>query len=228
MDERILFNRLTRRQLMKYGLVAGAGVAGAGLLEACLTSPSTATGQTGGTLVFGEGSGPSTLDPLGLGGTALPNEYWRQMYDTLVFYENGKIVPQLATTWKNVDDLTWEFTLRSGVKFHNGETFDANAVKFTMDRILDPNHKSTQRSRFTALKAVEVVDPQTVRMTTTVPFPVLLIGLTFAYIGAPLYTTQNPEKALTSPVGTGPFKFESWQQGAQFTFSANSTYWGGR
>ncbi|MBJ7601795.1 MAG: hypothetical protein JF888_01140 [Candidatus Dormibacteraeota bacterium] len=229
MDEHILFNRLTRRQLLQYGLGAGLSLAGVGLLDACGgSSSSSSQAPTGGTLVFGEGTGPANLDPLGPGGSTPLLGYWRQMYDTLVWYENGKVVPQLATSWKNVSDLVWEFKLRSGVKFHNGEVFDANAVKFTMDRIMDPKQKATQASRFTALKSVEVVDPQTVRMNTAVPFPVLLLGLTQAFIVPPQYVSQSPDKALAAPVGTGPFKFDSWQQGAQLTYVANTSYWGGR
>ncbi len=229
MDDTLLNTTLNRRRLLQYGLLAGASWAGLGLLEACGNSASTSsTPPTGGTLIFGEGTGPANLDPLGPGGSTPLLGYWRQMYDTLVWYENGKVVPQLATSWKNVDDLTWEFKLRTGVKFHNGEGFDANAVKFTMDRILDPKQKATQASRFTALKSVEVVDAQTVRMHTSTPFPVLLLGLTQAFIVPPQYTAQSPEKALTAPVGTGPFKFDSWQQGSQLTYVANTSYWGGR
>ncbi len=230
MDERLILNSaLTRRRLLQFGVLAGASWTGLGLLEACGTSTSTSTtAPTGGTLIFGEGTGPANLDPLGPGGSTPLLGYWRQMFDTLVWYENGKVVPQLATSWKNVDDLTWEFKLRTGVKFHNGEAFDATAVKFTLDRILDPKQKATQASRFTALKSVEVVDPQTVRMHTTTPFPVLLLGLTQAFIVPPLYTAQSPDKALTAPVGTGPFKFDAWQQGAQLSYVANTGYWGGR
>ena len=229
MDDLNLFNSaLTRRRILKFGLLAGASWTTIGLLEACAPASTSNAVQKGGTLIFGEGTGPANLDPLGPGGSTPLLGYWRQMYDTLVWYENGKVVPQLATSWKNVDDLTWEFKLRTGVKFHNGEVFDANAVKFTLDRILDPKEKSTQASRFTALKSVEVVDSQTVRMHTTTPFPVLLLGLTQAFIVPPLYVGQTPEKALANPVGTGPFKFDSWQQGSQLTYVANTNYWGGR
>jgi peptide/nickel transport system substrate-binding protein len=234
MDEQTLLrSKLNRRRLLKYGLLAGGSWAGLGLLEACapVTSPSaSATARTGGTLIFGQGTGPAHLDPHGPGQSTPLFGYWRQMYDTLVWTEGAalKVTPQLATSWKNIDDKTWEFKLRTGIKFHNGEDFDANAVKFSLDRILDPKQKATIATRFTALTGVEVVDPQTVRMHTSTPFPVLLLGLTQAMIMPPQYVTQNPEKALTAPIGTGPFKFESWQQGSQFTYVANTSYWGGR
>ncbi|MEU0156928.1 ABC transporter substrate-binding protein, partial [Micromonospora fulviviridis] len=149
------------------------------------------------------------------------------MYDTLVWFENGDFVPQLATSWKNVDPLTWEFVLRQNVTFHNGEAFDANAVKFTMDRIMNPDQNATQRSRFGRLKSVEVVDSHTVRFHTKAPFPVLLLGLTQAFIVPPKYVAANGGKAPSKPVGTGPFKFESWSQGEKIVYVANKGYWGG-
>lgn len=220
---------LSRRSFLRYGSAAAAGFVGLSHLPR-LRSESVqeiTAGRTGGTLIFAEGTGPNSLDPLGPGLSTPLLGYWRQMFDTLVWSENGKLVPQLATSWKTVDDLTWEFTLRRNVKFHNGEPFDANSVKFTMDRILDPSEASTQAARFTALKSVDVVDPYTVRFNTTTPFPVLLLGLTQAFIVPAQYTSQNPQQALAHPVGTGPFKFQSWQQGASMTLLANKSYWQG-
>jgi len=237
MEERdILRAKLNRRRLLRYGLVAGGSWAGLGLLAACApTNPITgttasATPRRGGTLIFGEGTGPANLDPHGAGQSTPILGYWRQMYETLVSTETSalKVTPLLATSWKLIDDKTWEFKLRTGVKFHNGEDFDANSVKFSLERILDPKQKSTIATRFSGLSGVEVVDPQTVRMHTSVPFPVLLIGLSQAFMVPPKYFTQSPEKILTAPVGTGPFMFDSWQQGSQFTYVANPSYWGGR
>jgi peptide/nickel transport system substrate-binding protein len=236
MDEQeILRAKLNRRRLLRYGILAGGSWAGLGLLSACAPSNSTsttasATPRKGGTLIFGQGTGPANLDPHGAGQSTPILGHWRQMYDTLVSTETTalKVTPQLATSWKLIDSTTWEFKLRTGVKFHNGEDFDANAVKFSLDRIVDPKQKATIATRFSALTGVEVVDAQTVRMHTSTPFPVLLLGLSQAMIMPPKYTTQNPEKVLTAPIGSGPFMFDSWQQGSQFTYVANTSYWGGR
>lgn len=213
-----------RGVLRLVGYVAAAMMVGAGS-TACM---SPGSGDAGGsTLVFAEGTGPSSIDPLGPGITGPGLRAWRQMYDTLVWFEDGKFVPQLATSWKTVDPLTWEFTLRENVKFHNGEPFDANAVKFTMDRILDPAQNATQRSRFGTVDSVEVVDATTVRIHTKRPAPVLLLGLTQAFIVPPKHTAENGGKAPDEPVGTGPFKFVSWRQGEKISFTANEDYWGG-
>jgi peptide/nickel transport system substrate-binding protein len=224
----ILRSTLTRRRVLQYGIAGIGSVAGLGLLEACGTSATSGTQVAqGGTLVFAEGTGPAHLDPIGPGLSSPLLGVWRQMYDTLVWTDsNLKVIPQLATSWKNLDDLTWEFKLRDGVKFHNGEAFTADAVKFTLERIVDPKQKSTQSARFTELDSVTVVDPLTVRIKTKHPFPVLLLGLTQAFIVAPQYVSQNPAQAATNPVGTGPFKFVSWTQGDRLTFAANKSYWG--
>lgn len=231
MSKSFFESELTRRRMLQYGVAAGGSWVGLGLLEACGvgSAPTSTTASIGGTLIFGEGTGPVTLDPIGPGQSSPLLGYWRQIYDTLVFADNtGKLVPQLATGWKNVDDLTWEFKLRQNVTFHNGEPFTADAVKFTLERILDPKQKSTQAARFTEVSGVEVVDASTVRIHTKHPFPVLLLGLTQAFILPPKYVGENPDQAMKSPVGTGPFKFSDWQQGDHVTYVANTSYWAGR
>jgi peptide/nickel transport system substrate-binding protein len=217
-------SQFSRRDVLRFGAYGSAAVVLGGGAVACV-APSG--GADGSTLVFAEGTGPSSLDPLGAGITGPALRTWRQMYDTLVWFENGDFVPQLATSWRTLDPLTWEFKLRPNVTFHNGEAFDANAVKFTMDRIMDPEQIATQRSRFDPLERVEVVDPLTVRFHTKVPFPVLLLGLTQAFVVPPKYVAANGGKAPSKPVGTGPFKFASWSQGENIVFDANKSYWGG-
>lgn len=218
--------KYSRRDFIRLGAAAGTAVA-SGAFAGSHSAPAFGAGAPGGILIFGEGTGPDALDPLGPNGSTPRFGYYMQLFDTLAFYQNGKINPALATSWKILDPLTWEFQLRSGVTFHNGEAFDANAVKFSIDRILDPNQKSTQRARFTEVSGAEVVSPYTVRIHTRTPFPVLLIGLTQAFIVPPKYTTANPEYAAQHPVGTGPFKFADWRVGNYVRYTANKSYWRG-
>ncbi len=87
------------------------------------------------------GAGPSNLNPL-LNFSGQSQTFWINMFDALTrFDENMKIQPALATSWKLVDDSTWEFELRPGVKFHNGEPFNAEVVKYSLERVLDPKLK---------------------------------------------------------------------------------------
>src|SRR5262245_66285101 len=93
----------------------------------------------------------------------------RFLFDTLVTAFRGKPEPQLALSWQGVNPTTWRFRLRRDVKFHNGETFNGESVKFTMDRILDPNGKSAWRGRFPTVERVTAVDDFTVDIVCKVP-----------------------------------------------------------
>ena len=99
------------------------------------------------------------------------------MYDSLL-HKNTKLEyePSLATAWKTLDDTTWEFTLRQGVKFHNGDPFSAEDVKFSFDRVIDPATKSPQYGNIRAIKEVKIIDAHTVHLITDKPFPLLLGG----------------------------------------------------
>ena len=110
------------------------------------------------------------------------------IYDTLL-YRNAemKLEPWLATAWRLVDDLTWEFKLRGGVRFHNGEPFTAEAVKFSLERILDPTLGARSFAQYTALSRVDVVDDSTVRVITKQPYPILPVVMAETWIVPPKY-----------------------------------------
>jgi peptide/nickel transport system substrate-binding protein len=154
----------------------------------------------------------------------------KQLYDTLLFQdENMTIQPGLAVEWSQVDELTWEFTLRRGAKFHNGEELTANDVKFTYGRLLNPETKSPAAFILEPIASVEAVDNYTVRITTKQPFAPLLSHLAHSA------TSILNEKAVTAagedygvrPVGTGPFVFSAWTPGSTVELAANKAYWGG-
>ncbi len=152
------------------------------------------------------------------------------LYDPLVRRGNdGKLYPALATEWKALDDHTWQFKLRQGVKFHDGEAFDANAVKFSIERILNPQTKSP----ITELKdvdRVEIVDGNTVNIITKKVVPNLpdTLALFGGCIVPPKYIQQQGDQAFAQkPVGTGPFKFKDWQKDDHLTLVSNKEYWGG-
>src|SRR5437773_6657080 len=94
------------------------------------------------------------------------------IYDTLLTRDKQlQLVPALATSYRLVSDKLWEVKLRQGVKFHNGEPFDANAVKFSFERINRGDFKSPQKGWFAPIEAVEIVDSFTVHFHTKVPDP---------------------------------------------------------
>ena len=120
-------------------------------------------------------------------------------YDTLVGYDEtaNQIVPSMATSWTVVDETTIEFKLRSGMKFTNGEAADANAVKFTVDRTLNPATKSLRNTVLVNVNSVDVVDPLTARFNLKQPDP-LLIQYIIAYAESCLRTSP-PRTPPCSP-----------------------------
>jgi peptide/nickel transport system substrate-binding protein len=143
-----------------------------------------------------------------------------------------KVVPGLAESWEELNDgKLLRFKLRQNVKFHNGEDFNAAAVKFTFDRLLgDEGAKGPQRSNYTVIESVDVIDDYTVEMKLKSPDPVLLTKLAGygAMIVPPKYIEEKGEDNFNvNPVGTGAFKFSSYAPKVDIKLEANPDYWGG-
>src|SRR5260370_10131188 len=152
------------------------------------------------------------------------------IYDTLLTRDKQlQLVPALATSHKLVSEKVWEVKLRQGVKFHNGESFDANAVKFSLERIYRADFKSPQKGWFSTIERVEIVDPYTVRFHTKVPDPALPPPMTLMYQRAPKYVAQVGDvQANLKPVGTGPFKFVEWTKNDRIVVEANDAHGSGK
>ena len=152
------------------------------------------------------------------------------IYDTLLTRDKQlQIVPHLATSYKLVSDKVWEVKLRPGVKFHNGEAFDATAVKFSAERIQRPDFKSPQKGWFSTIEQVEIVDPFTVRFHTKVPDPAMPARMTLMFQMPPKYIGQvGDAQANLKPVGTGAFKFVEWQKNERIVVEANDAHWTGK
>lgn len=151
------------------------------------------------------------------------------IYDTLVWRDReGKLQPSLATEWKAIDDKTWEFKIRQGVKFHNGEELDANAVKYSLDRVMNPDTKSPI-TEFRNFDRIEAPDQWTVRVITKTVDPMVpdKLSLFGGSVVPPKYTAENPDNLSRKPVGTGPFVFVEYQKDDHLTLEANKGYWGG-
>jgi peptide/nickel transport system substrate-binding protein len=152
------------------------------------------------------------------------------IYDTLLTRDKQlQIVPHLATSYRGVSDKVWEVKLRPGVKFHNGEPFDANAVKFSFERINRADFKSPQKGWFGTIDRVEIVDPLTVRFHTKAPDPAMPARMTLMYQMAPKYVAQVGDvQANLKPVGTGPFRFVEWTKNDKIVVEANDAHWTGK
>ena len=156
-----------------------------------------------------------------------------QIFDGLIIRTpDMKLVPGLATKWEFLDkNSKLRFTLRPGVKFHDGEPFDAEAVKFTFDRLLgEEGRKGPQQSNYNSIEKVVVVNPMTVDFVLKSPDPVLLTKLAGygAMIVPPKYIKEKGSQFFgMNPVGTGPFKFTEYKPKISLSLERNPSYWGG-
>ena len=193
-------------------------------------------GQSGEkTLIVATGVDITTTDP-----QAQPTRWdaivSSNMFDGLLARNTEmKIVPALAEKWTvSQDGKTITFTLRKGVKFQNGEPFDADVVKFSFDRLMRPDYKSQSQGPFKGiLQEVKVLDPSTVALIFSKPNPAILPYLvtTAGYFFAvpPKYIKEVGEDGFVKkPIGTGPFQFVQWQKDDRLTLQANPNYWGGK
>ena len=148
------------------------------LLVAILLVPWTAGAAPAGKVVIAQGVDPTTLDTMNQSETPASN-LAINIWDTLVERDPSlKLVPALATELpKNVAPTVWEIKLRKGVKFTNGEEFNAESVKFSLERVA--HGKLRGSSFFAPIERVEVVDPFTVRVHTKKPWPTLVNAMTF-------------------------------------------------
>jgi len=199
------------------------------LLSIFLTLGGIAFAAPKDTVVIAQGVDPSTLDPHNHQETPAFNVLLN-IYDTLLIRDdNLKIQPLLASSYKIVDEKTWEFKLRKGVKFHNGEDFNAASVKYTLERMADPAKKLRQSYFQGIISRVDIVDDYTVRILTTKPYPFLDAQL--SHVGAmlpPKHLQEKGEKELaTNPIGTGAYKFVKWVKDDQLVMEANPNYWRG-
>ncbi|MBI2206685.1 MAG: hypothetical protein HYU41_22850 [Candidatus Rokubacteria bacterium] len=153
------------------------------------------------------------------------------MFDSLL-HKTAKLAyePSLATSWKALNDTTWEFKLRKGVKFHNGETMTAEDVKFSFDRVLDQSNKSPQYGNVRAIKEVKIVNPDTVHLVTDKPYPLLLERLVFFPIVPKKHIEKVGPQAFgeSATVGTGPWKLVEWKRGQQLRLESFDAHWRGK
>ncbi len=214
---------------------------------ACLLALAAASGNAAaqGTLVWGTPAELDALDPHAMGGW-LGRAVTNQIYESLLKEDltdpsaaSVKLAPALAESWTVSDDgKVWTFVLRDGVKFHDGTPFNAEAVKFNFDRFLDekaPQFYAKAKgfmAGFTAwIDKVEIVDPKTIRVTLKKPnFEWFQSGLQsygqFLIMSPTAIQKHGNENMALNPVGTGPFKFVTREQGVKIELARNDDYWG--
>ncbi|MGL5114716.1 MAG: ABC transporter substrate-binding protein [Beijerinckiaceae bacterium] len=195
-----------------------------------LLAVQAATAQT---LTIGVRGGPDSIDPH-FTATGTHAEALKHVFDTLVWSGDGlELEPRLADSWKPLNDTTWEFKLRRGVKFHDGSDFTAADVKFSIERIpvvAGPNPTTIYVRR---VKETKIVDDHTVHIVTDGAAPNLPNDFIRLFIvsskAAAGLTKETANEAFNSgkaAAGTGPYKFVSWQPKGDLVLDRNDAYWG--
>jgi len=203
----------------------------AALLLLLVLAPLPAAAAPEGRVVIAQGVDPTTLDMMHQQEQPASN-VGAQIFESLV--ERGqdlKIVPALAAQMpKLVAPTAWEIKLRRGVKFHNGEDFNADSVKFSLERLANPANKLRGSSSYALLDRVEIVDPFTVKVHTKKPWPVFVAHLALrqaAMYPPKEYAGKDPAAISRNPIGTGPYKFVRWAKDEEIVMEAFPGYWAG-
>jgi len=169
---------------------------------------------------------PPNLDPTGAAAAAIDEVVYANVFEGLTrFGPDGAVQPALARAWSVSDDGTvYTFTLVEGATFHDGTAFDAEDVKFSLDRARAEDSTNAQKALFAGITAVEVVSPTQVRITLEAPNGALPFNL--AWGDAVIVAEESAADNATNPVGTGPFRFSDWVQGDRVELVRNAEYWG--
>ena len=187
----------------------------------------TSRGNGTKALTIGFRANPSSLDPhTGSGGS--DHTILFTLFDTLILAdENFQPQPGLAQSWELRGDRELILKIRRGVKFHDDTILDAAAVKWNIERVKDPKTRSTAAGPVSAIESIKVLDPYTVLIRTSQPSSPLLLNLAdrAGMMLSPTAAAKYGDDITRNPVGTGPYRFDSWRQDNYVRVVANSNYW---
>ena len=205
-----------------------------GLLGACSSKDSASSvkknggaggDKSGGSLTFGLAAEPTTMDPYiqnGTHGRTVKLAIYRGLYN---YNEKGELEPELAESYTTNDDMTSYTVKLRDAKFHNGDPVTAEDVKFTYERMLEPDSKATFKTELYIIKSIDVVDEKTVTFHLSEPSAPFIhyTALPESVIVSKAYSESND--LATKPMGAGPFKFVSWTQGSNIVVEKFDDYY---
>src|SRR5437868_8538168 len=199
------------------------------VLTLTLLVPLQAAAAPEGKVVIAQGVDPTTLDAMNQQETPA-SVIAEHIYGKLVERDpNLKLGAALAAELpKLVSPTVWEVKLRKGVKFHNGEDFNADSVKFSLERTKDAKMRAS--SNFRPIDRVEIVDPYTVRVHTSKPWPIFVVAMNHpqaAMYPPKAYAGKESVDVSKNPIGTGPYKLVRWSKDEEIVLEANPSYWRG-
>ena len=207
----------------------------AGLACAFLAPAGALAGPEDNTLIFGQRLAITDIGPAYNAFLQYPSGYEAGfvIFDRLVTFDDQlRFNPQLAESWTIADDQkSVTFKLRAGATFHDGTPINAEAIKFNVERMMDPEINTTNRPLWDPIAGADVVDELTVRLRTHEPFALLLNTLAHGSgaILSPTAITENGQESETqNPVGSGPYKVESFNPGLELVLAAHEGYWAGK
>jgi peptide/nickel transport system substrate-binding protein len=197
--------------------------------EGSAAAPAVEAGTAGGEFVYSAGTEPTTFDPHFITDVNTARATV-QVYETLIAWnENSELVPCLAESWTVSDDqLSWTFKLREGVTFHDGEPFNAEAVKYNLERLMSEETASPRASTVAMITEITATGEYEVTLKTETPYGPLLSQLSTYNMGmiSPKAAEEFGKDYGLHPVGTGALKVDTWAPGQALEMSAYDGYWG--
>ena len=226
MTDNLMTAHWNRRKFLGTAALAVGAMASVPLLGACSTGSDSKTRKT--TFTFAQTTSLDSMDPSSSDATEARCRYIN-IYDALIHRDaNGKLVPSIATDWKNTDPTHWVFEIRKGVKFHDGTALTADDVVFSMKRYMDPKIYNGA-SKLESWEEVKALDRYTVQLTTKTPdvlVPAFIADKTYI-MSEKYYGAHDKGYIAANANGTGPYTQKEWVKGNHVTLTANPNYWGG-